>query len=247
MILAALSGFASESMTREAAWRFLDMGRRLERALNTALVIERTLRGVRRRRDAAAGGAARRGRQRDDLPPPLPRDAAGGAGRRSAGRRRGEPALDPVPAGGAGRARRRAAARSDAARGAAPRSGSRSRRCPRSACSTSRRSARAEGDARPALRDLCAGLVANMQRLSDALSGSYLAPATALARRPTSTPAPRSLARSPRAGESGEARMSYRVRHITEYLYSDAGLDLAPRAAPPAARDRPASACATSR
>ena len=35
-----------------------------------------------------------------------------------------------------------------------------------------------EGDARPALRDLCTGLVANMQRLSDALSGSYLAPAT---------------------------------------------------------------------
>ena len=38
MILTALAGFTSESMTREAAWRFLDMGRRLERALNTALV-----------------------------------------------------------------------------------------------------------------------------------------------------------------------------------------------------------------
>jgi len=35
-----------------------------------------------------------------------------------------------------------------------------------------------DGDARPALRDLFAGLVANMQRLSDALSGRYLAPAT---------------------------------------------------------------------
>ena len=35
-----------------------------------------------------------------------------------------------------------------------------------------------EGDVRPALRDLCGTLVANMQRLSDALSGSYLAPAT---------------------------------------------------------------------
>ncbi len=42
-ILAGLSGLTSESMTREAPWRFLDMGRRLERALNTALVIERTL------------------------------------------------------------------------------------------------------------------------------------------------------------------------------------------------------------
>jgi len=35
-----------------------------------------------------------------------------------------------------------------------------------------------DGDARPALRELCSGLVASMQRLSDALSGSYLAPAT---------------------------------------------------------------------
>ncbi len=46
MILAGLSGLTSESMTREAPWRFLDMGRRLERALNTALVIERTLAGM---------------------------------------------------------------------------------------------------------------------------------------------------------------------------------------------------------
>jgi uncharacterized circularly permuted ATP-grasp superfamily protein/uncharacterized alpha-E superfamily protein len=43
MILAGLSGLTSESMTREAPWRFLDMGRRLERAVNTALMIERTL------------------------------------------------------------------------------------------------------------------------------------------------------------------------------------------------------------
>jgi uncharacterized circularly permuted ATP-grasp superfamily protein/uncharacterized alpha-E superfamily protein len=46
MILAGLSGLTSESMTREAPWRFLDMGRRLERALNTALVIERTTAGM---------------------------------------------------------------------------------------------------------------------------------------------------------------------------------------------------------
>jgi len=36
----------------------------------------------------------------------------------------------------------------------------------------------ADAGARPALRELCSALVANMQRLSDALSGSYLAPAT---------------------------------------------------------------------
>ena len=35
-----------------------------------------------------------------------------------------------------------------------------------------------EGGSRPALRELLRGLVANLQRLSDALSGSYLAPAT---------------------------------------------------------------------
>jgi uncharacterized alpha-E superfamily protein len=36
----------------------------------------------------------------------------------------------------------------------------------------------AEGGLRPALAELCGSLVAHMQRLSDALSGSYLAPAT---------------------------------------------------------------------
>ncbi|HSS40902.1 MAG TPA: circularly permuted type 2 ATP-grasp protein, partial [Polyangia bacterium] len=46
MVLAGLSGLTSESMTREVPWRFLDMGRRLERALNTALMIERTLSAV---------------------------------------------------------------------------------------------------------------------------------------------------------------------------------------------------------
>ncbi len=43
MALAGLSGLTSESMTREVPWRFLDMGRRLERAVNTALMLERTL------------------------------------------------------------------------------------------------------------------------------------------------------------------------------------------------------------
>jgi uncharacterized alpha-E superfamily protein len=43
MALAGLAGLMSESMTREVPWRFLDMGRRLERAVNTSLMIERTL------------------------------------------------------------------------------------------------------------------------------------------------------------------------------------------------------------
>ena len=43
----SLAGFTSESLMREAAWRFLDMGRRLERALNTALVIGQALAVVR--------------------------------------------------------------------------------------------------------------------------------------------------------------------------------------------------------
>lgn len=46
MILSGLSGLTSESMTREVPWRFLDMGRRLERAVNTGLLIERTLSAV---------------------------------------------------------------------------------------------------------------------------------------------------------------------------------------------------------
>jgi len=41
--LAAFGGLAMESMTRGQAWRFLDMGRRLERALHTILLLRRTL------------------------------------------------------------------------------------------------------------------------------------------------------------------------------------------------------------
>jgi uncharacterized circularly permuted ATP-grasp superfamily protein/uncharacterized alpha-E superfamily protein len=39
---AALAGLVAESMTRGLAWRFLDMGRRLERAVNTLLVLGAT-------------------------------------------------------------------------------------------------------------------------------------------------------------------------------------------------------------
>ena len=41
--LAALGGVVMESMTRGQAWRFLDMGRRLERAMNLVLTLRSTL------------------------------------------------------------------------------------------------------------------------------------------------------------------------------------------------------------
>jgi uncharacterized alpha-E superfamily protein len=41
--LAAFGGLAMESMTRGHAWRFLDMGRRLERGLHTVYLLRRTL------------------------------------------------------------------------------------------------------------------------------------------------------------------------------------------------------------
>jgi uncharacterized circularly permuted ATP-grasp superfamily protein/uncharacterized alpha-E superfamily protein len=41
--LAAFGGLAMESMTRGQAWRFLDMGRRLERSMHTLVLVRRTL------------------------------------------------------------------------------------------------------------------------------------------------------------------------------------------------------------
>ena len=41
--LVALSGLAAESMTRTQAWRFLDMGRRIERAYQTAILCRSTM------------------------------------------------------------------------------------------------------------------------------------------------------------------------------------------------------------
>jgi uncharacterized alpha-E superfamily protein len=43
LALAAFSGLAMESMTRGQAWRFLDMGRRLERATTLVQLLARTL------------------------------------------------------------------------------------------------------------------------------------------------------------------------------------------------------------
>ena len=176
MTLTALSGFASESVTREAAWRFLDMGRRLERALNTALVLDQGL-----------------GVVRPDETPMLEAllDAADSAmtyRRRYRATLQAAPVVDLLPPTRGTRARScssswRWASTSPRCRvircwrGAAPRSGSRSRRCPPSAFSTSTSSAR-RGRGAPGPPDLWVGLVANMQKLSDALSGSYLAPAT---------------------------------------------------------------------
>ncbi len=42
-LLVAFSGLGTESMTRGLGWRFLDMGRRIERALQTLWLIRRTL------------------------------------------------------------------------------------------------------------------------------------------------------------------------------------------------------------
>jgi uncharacterized circularly permuted ATP-grasp superfamily protein/uncharacterized alpha-E superfamily protein len=43
LMLSALSGIVADSMTRGLAWRFLDMGRRLERASSMVLLLHRTL------------------------------------------------------------------------------------------------------------------------------------------------------------------------------------------------------------
>jgi uncharacterized alpha-E superfamily protein len=43
VLLAAFSGMGTESMTRGPGWRFLDMGRRIERAMHTVGLLERTI------------------------------------------------------------------------------------------------------------------------------------------------------------------------------------------------------------
>jgi len=47
-LLSAFSGLATESMTRAQSWRFLDMGRRIERAQQTLHLLRRTLVEVRK-------------------------------------------------------------------------------------------------------------------------------------------------------------------------------------------------------
>jgi uncharacterized alpha-E superfamily protein len=177
MILTALAGFASESVTREAAWRFLDMGRRLERALNTALVLDQALSVV--RPDEA----------------PLLEALLDTADSAMTYRRRYRATLQAAPvvdllAADEGNPRsilfQLSALTEHVA--ALPRDPALARRSPEERIVFESLSAFrlldvdavcvVEGDARPALHALCSALVANMQRLSDALSGSYLAPAT---------------------------------------------------------------------
>ena len=194
-----------ESMTREAPWRFLDMGRRLERAVNTALMIERTLPGRDGgRRAAAARGPARRGRQRDDLPPPLPRDAAGGAGGRPAGGRRAQPAL---ASSSSWRPWPTTSPRSPATSPAARRSAE--ERLAFEALSEIRLvdvetvCALAGEAARRRWGRCSRDLVHKLQALSDALFAAYLTPATI----------------SARARVAGDRLVIYRVKHITAYGY----------------------------
>ena len=177
MILTALAGFTSESMTREAAWRFLDMGRRLERALNTALVVERALADVRH----------------DEFP--VLEALLDSADSAMTYRRRYRATLQVAPvvdllAADEGNPRsilfQLVALAEHVA--ALPRDTTAARRSPEERLAVEALSAfrlvdvdvlcAEQGGARPALRDLLRGLVANLQRLSDALSGSYLAPAT---------------------------------------------------------------------
>ena len=67
--LAAFSGMEMENMSRGHAWRFLDIGRRLERAINLIANVRAVVATDHRLRGAAA--AARVHRQHHDLPAPL--------------------------------------------------------------------------------------------------------------------------------------------------------------------------------
>jgi uncharacterized alpha-E superfamily protein len=177
MILTALAGFTTESMTRGAAWRFLDMGRRLERALNTAIVVGRT-----------AGVAAD-----DDLP--LLEALLDAADSAMTYRRRYRATLQVAPVvdlliADEGNPRSVVFQLSALAEHVAtlPRDATSARRSPEERIAFEALSAfrlvdvdvvcARDGDERPVLAALLGGLVHSLQELSDALSGSYLAPAT---------------------------------------------------------------------
>ena len=165
-------------MTRESAWRFLDMGRRLERALNTALVLERT---ARRRPTTTTCRCSRR--------------CSTAADSAMTYRRRYRATLQVAPVVDLLVADERnprsivfqlvALAEHVAA---LPHDAAAARRSPEERIAFEALSAfrlvdvdvvcAREGEERPALASLLRGLVHNLQELSDALSGSYLAPAT---------------------------------------------------------------------
>ena len=77
--LSAFSGLGMESMTRGPGWRFLDMGRRIERALHTISLLRSTLVEDGHDESPDARSAAGNRRQLDDLSQSLPHDAATGA------------------------------------------------------------------------------------------------------------------------------------------------------------------------
>ena len=108
--LAAFSGMGMENMTRSFGWRFLDMGRRVERSIQMTALLGSLLAargpGGRRQPDPRA----RHRRQLHDLPLALPAHAAAGAGARPAAARRDQPALGGLPARRRWRAPRAAAA-----------------------------------------------------------------------------------------------------------------------------------------
>ena len=101
--LAAFGGLAMESMTRGQGWRFLDMGRRLERSLHTLILLRTDAGDGERHGGTAPGSPAGDRRQLDDLSPPLPEQPAGrprarpAAGRRSQSRGRWRFSWPPWP------------------------------------------------------------------------------------------------------------------------------------------------------
>ena len=78
--LTAFSGLAMESMTRGPGWRFLELGRQLERTAHTISLLNVHVDEGERRRGAAVGGAAGDRREFHDLPPALPEQRSGRAG-----------------------------------------------------------------------------------------------------------------------------------------------------------------------
>ncbi len=104
--LAAFSGMEMENMTRGHGWRFLNLGRRLERSVNLVGVLRGALAGRQRHRRAAARNRG----QLHDVSSTLLRAAAAAAGPAPAACRRYQHARTAVSAG-----RHRGAHRSSAA------------------------------------------------------------------------------------------------------------------------------------
>ena len=96
-LLVGLSGLGTESMTRGPGWRFLDMGRRLERPCTRCGCCQDAGPNP-GRAGAAAGGDPGDCRQLDDLPLSLPNLAATGPRAGPALDRRDQPALSGIPA-----------------------------------------------------------------------------------------------------------------------------------------------------